>query len=80
MSKKLNAIVPDEVWGDIDVIAKGEMRTKSQMTAILLSEAIAARRASKAHSSEPDSTVTPTETKPTPATKAKRGKESKEIS
>ena len=45
MSKKLNAVIPDEVWDDIDVIAKGEMRTKSQMAAILLAEAITARRA-----------------------------------
>ncbi|ACC85444.1 hypothetical protein CDG79_39565 [Nostoc sp. 'Peltigera membranacea cyanobiont' 232] len=50
MSKKLNAIIPDETWEALEQIANGEMRTKSQMAAILLGEAIAARRAKKSES------------------------------
>ncbi len=46
MSKKLNAVIPDEVWADLETIAKEEVRTKSQMAAILLAEAIAARKKS----------------------------------
>lgn len=45
MSKKLNAIIPDETWEALEEIAKREIRTKSQMAAILLGEAIAARKA-----------------------------------
>lgn len=77
MSKKLNAVIPDETWEELEQIAKGEMRTKSQMAAILLAEAIAARR-------DPPSDRTPPPTpdngeasqqSPSPkATKAKRGK------
>ncbi len=44
VSKKLNAVIPDEVWEDLEKIAQAEMRTKSQMAAILLAEAIAARK------------------------------------
>jgi hypothetical protein len=44
MSKKLNAVVPDQTWDDLEEIAKQEMRTKSQMAAILLAEAIASRK------------------------------------
>ncbi len=44
MSKKLNAVIPDETWDDLEEIAKQEMRTKSQMAAILLAEAIASRK------------------------------------
>jgi len=40
-SKKLNAVIPDETWEALDEIASREMRTKSQMAAILLGEAIA---------------------------------------
>lgn len=50
-NKKLNAIIPDETWEALEEIAKQEMRTKSQMAAILLGEAIAAR---KAKSPSPD--------------------------
>jgi len=55
MSKKLNAVIPDETWEALDEIANREMRTKSQMAAILLGEAIAEYR--KRHSlknTEPD--------------------------
>jgi hypothetical protein len=41
MSKRLNAIVPDETWDALERVAERELRTKSQMTAILLGEAIA---------------------------------------
>ncbi len=41
MSRKLNAVIPDETWEALDEIASREMRTKSQMAAILLGEAIA---------------------------------------
>jgi hypothetical protein len=44
MSKKLNAVIPDETWQALEEIAVKEMRTKSQMAAILLAEAIAARK------------------------------------
>ena len=40
---KLNANVSDETLAAVDEIAKKEQRTRSQMTAILLSEAIEAR-------------------------------------
>lgn len=48
MSRKLNAVIPDETWEALDEIANREMRTKSQMAAILLGEAIAEYR--KRHS------------------------------
>ncbi len=83
MSKKLNAVIPDETWEALDEIANREMRTKSQMTAILLGEAIAEYR--RRHSlkntetnqpsitpDRPDGPPTP-ETKPA-AAKARRGK------
>ncbi len=44
MSKKLNAVITDETWEELEEIAKQEMRTKSQMAAILLAEAIANRK------------------------------------
>ena len=43
MSKKLNAIVRDDVMNELDKIAKQENRTRSQMADILLGEAIADR-------------------------------------
>ncbi|TBR56567.1 hypothetical protein B4U84_29300 [Westiellopsis prolifica IICB1] len=48
VSKKLNAVIPDEVWEDLEKIAQAEMRTKSQMAAILLAEAITARKTKSA--------------------------------
>lgn len=90
MSKKLNAVIPDETWEALEEIASREMRTKSQMAAILLAEAIVEYR--KRHSlrvaesnlvTEAETAPTeapPTETKPAPATKAKRGKRNKEAS
>lgn len=78
-SKKLNAVIPDETWEALEEIASREMRTKSQMAAILLAEGIAEYR--KRHplkvaqnNEAPDS---PTEKTP-PETKAKRGKGGKE--
>jgi hypothetical protein len=56
MSKKLNAVIPDETWEALEQIANEEMRTKSQMAAILLSEAIAARRSKKSKSQKPEKT------------------------
>jgi predicted transcriptional regulator len=47
MSKKLNAIISDETWQALEEIAKQEQRTKSQMAAILLAEAIANRQRQK---------------------------------
>lgn len=88
MSRKLNAVIPDETWEALDEIASREMRTKSQMAAILLGEAIAEYR--KRHSlknAEADLANSadhiedmPTESSPPLATKAKRGKGSKEAS
>jgi Nuclease subunit of the excinuclease complex len=87
-SKKLNAVIPDETWEALDEIASREMRTKSQMAAILLGEAIAEYR--KRHSLKnteadlADSTDhtqdSPTGNTTPPATKAKRGKGSKSAS
>jgi CopG-like RHH_1 or ribbon-helix-helix domain, RHH_5 len=54
MSKKLNAIIPDETWEALEQIANEEMRTKSQMAAILLGEAISARRSKKSKSQKPE--------------------------
>lgn len=72
MSRKLNAIIPDETWEALEKIADRELRTKSQMAAILLGEAIAEywQRNPVSPTSEP----TPTQT----ATKAvaKRGRPS----
>ncbi|MEG4287269.1 hypothetical protein QUB68_29610 [Microcoleus sp. A006_D1] len=83
MSKKLNAVIPDETWEALDEIASREMRTKSQMAAILLAEAIAEYRKRNPlkvlESDRPDGPQPP-ENKPASATKAKRGKESKEAS
>ena len=86
MSKKLNAVIPDETWEALDEIANREMRTKSQMAAILLGEAIAEyRRRHSLKNTEPDLADTadhpsdrpdgpqPTEAKPATAAKAKRG-------
>ncbi len=42
MSRKLNAVIPDETWEALEKIAERELRTKSQMAAMLLGEAIAA--------------------------------------
>lgn len=82
MSRKLNAIIPDETWEALDKIASREMRTKSQMTAILLGEAIAEywkRNPPPDELKDP----TPAQTKPpatTNKTKAKRGSNSKSAS
>ena len=88
MSRKLNAVIPDETWEALDEIASREMRTKSQMAAILLGEAIAEYR--KRHSLKnteadlADSTDhtqdSPTGNTTPPATKAKRGKAGKSAS
>jgi hypothetical protein len=55
MSKKLNALIRDEVMDEIDRLAKSELRTRSQMADILLGEAVAARMKQKANNiSKPD--------------------------
>ena len=41
MSRKLNAVIPDETWEALDKIAAREKRTRSYMAATLLGEAIA---------------------------------------
>jgi predicted transcriptional regulator len=48
MSKKLNAVIRDEVMEELDKIAESEQRTRSQMADILLGEAIANRIKKKA--------------------------------
>lgn len=50
MSKKLNAVVRDEIMEELDRIAKEEQRTRSQMADILLAEAVANRLKKKADS------------------------------
>lgn len=44
MSQRLNAIIPDDVYENLLRIAETEKRTKSQMAAILIEEAITARQ------------------------------------
>lgn len=68
MTKRLNAIIPDETWEALEKVASREMRTKSQMTAILLGEALAEywRR------NPPEPGVEPEQPATKPAT-AKRG-------
>jgi hypothetical protein len=87
MSKRLNAVIPDETWEALEEIASREMRTKSQMAAILLGKAIAEywkRHSLKnaegdlADSGDRPDGPQPTKNKPAAATKAKRGKVSKE--
>lgn len=85
MSKRLNAIVPDETWDALERVAEREMRTKSQMTAILLGEALAEywKRNPSEDTPAPKSTRTPAKA-PTkaPAAKAKpttaKGKRTKD--
>lgn len=43
MSQRLNAILPDNVYTDLLSLAEEEKRTKSQMAAILIEEALQAR-------------------------------------
>ena len=57
MSKRLNAIVRDDVMTELDRIAESENRTRSQMADILLGEAIASRIKKQADKiSKPDQT------------------------
>ena len=86
MSRKLNAVIPDETWEALDEIANREMRTKSQMAAILLGEAIAEYRkrhslknteADLADAADRATDPHPTETNPATAGTTKRGKASK---
>lgn len=44
MSQRLNAILPDGVFEDLLRLSEQEKRTKSQMAAILIEEAIIARK------------------------------------
>jgi hypothetical protein len=73
MTKRLNAIIPDETWEALEKVASREMRTKSQMTAILLGEALAEYWRRNPPTPE-QSEAEPTESRPASATKAKRGK------
>lgn len=73
MSRKLNAIIPDETWEALEKIADRELRTKSQMAAILLGEAIADYWQRNPASPEPEPTPTRTATKAV----TKRGRPSK---
>ena len=47
MSQRLNAIVPDETYQQLLQLAEIEKRTKSQMAAILIEEAISSRKLAK---------------------------------
>ncbi|KAB8316123.1 hypothetical protein SD81_028490 [Tolypothrix campylonemoides VB511288] len=44
-SQRLNAILPDNVYEELLMLAETEKRTKSQMAALLIEEAIATRKA-----------------------------------
>ena len=57
MSKKFNAVIPDETWEALEEIANTEMRTKSQMAAILLGLGIAEYR--RQHPTEVEETQKP---------------------
>ena len=74
MSKRLNAVIPDETWDALEKIAGLELRTKSQMAAILLGEAIAEYWRRNPPEPEPEPEPEPPATKPTAATKQGRGK------
>ena len=47
MSQRLNAILPDNVYTELLSLAEEEKRTKSQMAAILIEEALQARNGHK---------------------------------
>lgn len=51
MSQRLNAILPDNVYTELLSLAEEEKRTKSQMAAILIEEALQARAEHKKTSS-----------------------------
>lgn len=73
MSKRLNAVIPDETWDALEKIAGLELRTKSQMAAILLGEAIAEywkRNPPAPDKSEPEPAEPEPAAKPTAAAKA----------
>jgi hypothetical protein len=74
MSKRLNAVIPDETWDALEKVATRELRTKSQMAAILLGEAIAEywRRNPPEPEPEPEPEAPPP--KPTATTKQGRVK------
>ncbi len=50
MSQRLNAILPDNVYTELLSLAEEEKRTKSQMAAILIEEALQARTKLKKNS------------------------------
>jgi hypothetical protein len=80
-SKKLNAVIPHETWDALEKIAGRELRTKSQMAAILLGEAIAdywRRNPPAPDQSEAEpAAAEPTAAAKPAAAKAKPGKASK---
>lgn len=53
MSQRLNAILPDDVYEELLRFAESEKRTKSQMAALLIEEAIATRKAQKDENTTP---------------------------
>jgi predicted transcriptional regulator len=53
MSQRLNAILPDNVYEELLMLAETEKRTKSQMAALLIEEAIATRKAQQNESPSP---------------------------
>ncbi|MBD0393262.1 MAG: hypothetical protein ICV52_05150 [Microcoleus sp. C1-bin4] len=73
MSKRLNAVIPDETWDALEEIAKRELRTKSQMAAILLGEAIAEyhKRNSATWEEEPDPESDPPKRGKTPTVRGR---------
>lgn len=81
MSRKLNAVIPDETWEALEKIAGRELRTKRHMSAILLGEAVAdywRRNPPAPDQSEPEpAAAEPTAAAKPAAAKAKRGKASK---
>lgn len=77
MSKRLNAVIPDETWDALEKIAGLELRTKSQMAAILLGEAIAEywkRNPPAPDKSEPEPTEPAAKPTATATAKAKGGR------
>lgn len=53
MSQRLNAIIPDQVFEKLLGLSEQEKRTKSQMAAILIEEAITARERDALSSKKP---------------------------
>ena len=73
MSRKLNAVIPDETWEALDKIAAREKRTRSYMAATLLGEAIAEYWQRNPPDPEPEPPTAKPATKTKPAAAKTKG-------